>query len=337
MSFIKQHIWIVLMLTIGGSAMGANSGLFYREMNLIGGHASENEWVAQSQTLKNSVGFEDFRKYSNESGDFLTSDLQVRLAFDETEDRSDAWAIEVHNAWVEGRSPIGKVMAGHFDPAFGLEYVLDTHSTLLQTLAPRHLGYKKDWGVRLKHLLPRADLDVALQTGSGMNLRRKDNSHLATARLGFEQAGMGSFGVSFLYGQVLQSKGMGTIPPADLVIDRSIRKKRVGVDAQVSWLGWQWLGEALMGEDNQTNVAGFLIGSGRSVPRIKNTRLDWQLKSWINDLQRGGSDDTTLGLTLTHQITSALTGRVGLFSDLHKRSEDEQETILFQIYYYGRQ
>ena len=44
----------------------AREGLFYKEVNLIGGYSSRDRWVGMSGELLNSIGFEDYRKFSND-------------------------------------------------------------------------------------------------------------------------------------------------------------------------------------------------------------------------------------------------------------------------------
>ena len=119
------------------------------EVNLMGGYSDQESWIGKKgMSLKNSIGFEYFRIFSNDYGDFLTADLQVRLSYDSIESSDDAWAIEIHNAWLDYKLSLGKIFrVGHFDPAFGLEPLMDTHGTLMQSLAVKNIGFKKDWGV----------------------------------------------------------------------------------------------------------------------------------------------------------------------------------------------
>jgi hypothetical protein len=86
---------------------------------------------------------------------FLTTDLQMRLAYDSTETAEDVWGVQIHNAWVQYKfDPAYKVKIGHFDTPFGLEPVLDTHATLVQTLAAKNIGYKKTGELRLRGRCP---------------------------------------------------------------------------------------------------------------------------------------------------------------------------------------
>jgi hypothetical protein len=123
----------------------AGDFLFNKELNAIGGYSKEDGWIDQSNMQSNSVGFEYYGKLSSKYGDYLTTDLQVRFAYDGTKEFNDAWGLQIHNAWAEYRiSRAAKLKAGHFGPAFGLESIVDTHSTILQTLMIRDIGFKKD-------------------------------------------------------------------------------------------------------------------------------------------------------------------------------------------------
>ena len=123
----------------------------------------------------------------------------------------------------------------HFDPAFGLEPVLDTHGTILQTLARKNIGFKKDWGGALKGTFYDLDYKAALQLGSGMSIRDKDDSFLITARLGTPSSNDLQCGVSGMYGEVLQTKGMSTFPKNELLSERGLSKRRIGLDGQYNF------------------------------------------------------------------------------------------------------
>ncbi|MHC4927591.1 MAG: hypothetical protein ACYTER_09770, partial [Planctomycetota bacterium] len=206
---------------------------FYKEMNLIGGYSNTRDWVGKSPGLKNSVGFEYFKVFSDEYGDTMKLNLQVRFAYDSLESSEDAFGIEIHNAWLDYKLGLGKTIRfGHFDPAFGLEPVLDTHSTLLQTLSFDNIGYKKDWGIGYRTYWGDFDIELAAQLGSGMGIHFEDDNYLLSSRISSTtEAGL-EYGLSFLHGQTLQSKESWTIPKPELVSNKSIRRDRVGVDMQ---------------------------------------------------------------------------------------------------------
>jgi len=281
----KRFVMMLTFIFAGLPQEFVQADNFYKELSIIGGYSDKNKWVGRKGTsLKNSVGFEYFRKFSNEYGDFLTLDLQMRMAYDSKEDSQDAFGVEVHNAWLEYKLGLGEsVVLGHFDPAFGLEPVLDTHGTLLQTLAHKNIGYKKDWGLGYKGLLGNFDYQVAAQLGSGMGIRRKDGSFLLTGRISTPRTKEPQLGISFMYGQTLEAEQSWTIPAPQLVSDKSIRKKRVGIDLQCPLGVLDFKGEIAAGDNDGETVAGGLAEFGYTVPEQQNLRLKMQASYWSND------------------------------------------------------
>jgi len=79
----------------------AQKHLFYKEVNLLGGYSRNDDWVNRTDMFYSSVGLEDYRRFSNDYGDYLTTDLQMRLAYDSGEDSKDAFALQLHNAWAQ--------------------------------------------------------------------------------------------------------------------------------------------------------------------------------------------------------------------------------------------
>ena len=214
-------------------AFADSEGFFYKEVNLIGGYSSRDGWIDKNGMINSSVGFEFYRKFSGDYGDFLTANLQMRAAYDSSENSHQAWGAEIHNAWLEYRSSqYLKIRGGHFAPSFGLEPVVDTHSTLLQTLADQDIGFDKDWGVQMRGSFPKFDYQASMQIGSGMSIRRQDDSYLATLRIGTPQDRNLQGGLSVLSGRTLESEGMRTFPRDKLLSPDAVNKNRVGLDGQ---------------------------------------------------------------------------------------------------------
>ena len=315
----------------------AGQALFYKEANLIGGYSDQDEWIGKSDMLKNSVGFEDYRKFSNDYGDFLTTDLQVRLSYDSIEASKDAWAIEIHNAWLEYKLGIGKTLRlGHFDSAFGLEPLLDTHSTLLQTIADKNIGFKKDWGIAFKGAGQSFDFETALQMGSGMSIYRRDGSFLATARIGSPSGNNLQYGLSLLYGEVLQTKGEQTFPRNELVSDEADLKKRMGIDAQYLFGPYLFRGEADYGKNNHQDVLGHFWEVDYTIPGHQNWEIGIQYQSWINDLNEHSSDDSTLSVGVSYKLNQNVTLRTAFMHDFNLMEGNEDDKILLQVYYFGK-
>ncbi|MFC1590566.1 hypothetical protein ACFL42_03650 [Candidatus Omnitrophota bacterium] len=315
----------------------AKTAFFYKEANLIGGYSSVDNWTGKSDTLKNSVGFEGYRKFSGEYGDYMTADLQARFSYDAGEPFDDSLGVEIHNAWLETKLGYGcNLKLGHFDPAFGLEPVTDTHGTILQTLAMQNIGYKKDWGAALKGFLGDFDYKTAFQIGSGMGLRRVDNSFLATSRIGSTSIDNFQYGVSFLYGEVPKTKGMNTFPKNHLLSSGDILKKRAGLDCGYQWREFFVKGEFAYGQDEEDNVLGYLLEAEYTPRAYQSWQAKLQFKSWFNDLGKDKSDDSRLGATLSYKLNRDMTLRAAYLYDLNLMNEKEGSTVLVQFYYYGR-
>ena len=109
MAIRKCYILVLAYITISLSQEIVRADNFYKEAIIIGGYSDRDQWVGKKDKgLKNSVGFEYYKKFSDEYGDFLTLDLQMRMAYDSTEDRSDAFGVEIHNAWLEYKLGLGQ-------------------------------------------------------------------------------------------------------------------------------------------------------------------------------------------------------------------------------------
>lgn len=314
----------------------AGESLFYKEVNLIGGYSDQNRWIGKSDTLKNSVGFEYYKKFSNDYGDFLTADLQMRIAYDSIESPADAWALEIHNAWLEFKLPSSnKFRIGHFDPSFGLEPLLDTHGTILQTLAEQNIGFNKDWGVALRGIAPMFDYEVALQLGSGMSIYKRDGSYLVSARAGSPSGNNFQYGLSLLFGNVLETMGMKTAPRNKLLLDNAVVKKRVGLDGQYLYGPYLLKAECGYGTNNHTTVLGYMCELDYTVPRNQNLEVELQFKSWINNLSESGTDDSTLSVGASYKLNQRVTIRTAYIHDFNLMEGREDDRFLVQIYYFG--
>jgi len=330
--FFAISLTIILSLNIAF----ADQALFYKEVNIIGGYSAIDRWTGKSDSLMNSIGFEDYRKFSSEYGDYLTTDLQVRLAYDSLEDSQDAWHVEIHNAWLEYKLGHGhNLKIGHFDPAFGLEPILDTHGTLLQTLAVKNIGFKKDWGIALRGSLQKFDYKIALQTASGMSIRRTDGSYLFTTRVGLPSTRDFQYGVSFLYGEVLKTEGMSTFPKNYLLQDEAVTKKRIGLDGQYLYGPYSFKGEVSYGQDEDKDVLGYLFEVDYTVPNYQSLELELQFQSWINDIHKSDSHDSTLSVGLSYKLNQDTTLRTLFSHDFNLYGEKEDDKILLQFYYFG--
>lgn len=324
-------VFFGMLMTLAFSA----ENLFYKEVNLIGGYGHNNKWIGKDQELTNSLGFEDYRKFSNDYGDFLTTDLQLRVAYDSLENSHKAWGVQIHNAFAQFNLGSGKKLKfGHFDPGFGLEPVLDTHATILQTLMSRNIGFKKDWGVGFKVIAPWFDFDAALQLGSGMSIYRRDNSFLSTLRISKPNNNNLQYGLSFMYGDILQTMGMNTFPRAD-IIGKTISKKRVGLDSQYLYGPFLFKAETAYGNDDHDEVLGYLFETDYTLPKNQNIEMQLQIQSWLHDIKAKKSDDTTLSVGISYKINQNITIRTAFIHDLNLMEGNEDHKGIMQFYFSG--
>ncbi len=287
--------------------------------------------------MSNSIGFEHYGKFSSDYGDYLTTDLQVRGAYDANERFSDAVSCEIHNAWVEYRANNAiKIKGGHFEPAFGLEQVVDAHSTILQTLAMENIGYTKDWGVELRGSMPGFDYWAALQLGSGMSIRRIDASYLATVRIGTPAGRDFQYGISALTGNVLDTEGMSTFPKNHLLSGEAVHKERIGFDCLYNWNSFVLKTETAYGINDNNNVIGYLIETDYTPPKNQNWEFEAQFQSFVNDLGKSRTDDSTVSVGLTYKLNQTITLRAAFQHDLNIYHQERDTRGLVQFYYYGK-
>lgn len=327
---------ILAMLLLAGTAFSGDF-LFYKELDLIGGYSDEDEWVGNTRELSNSIGFEHYGKFSGDYGDYLTTDLQVRFAYDTSEAFMDAGSVEIHNAWAEYRiNNSAKFKVGHFEPAFGLEQMLDVHSTILQLLTMKNIGYTRDWGMELRGSLPQFDYWVALQLGSGMSIRRLDSSYLVSARVGTPSGRDFQYGISALCGNVLDTEGMSTFPKNHLMSNEAILKERLGVDCIYNWNSFVLKAETDYGINDNDNVIGYLVEVDYTPPRSQAWEFETQFQSWVNDMGKPRTDDSTLSVGLTYKLSQTIALRAAFTHDLNMYQKERDTRFLVQFYYYGK-
>lgn len=340
MRLSKQIVALAIISSIYScQAALASDFLFYKEINGIVDYSRQKGWTGKSETLSNSVGFEHYGKFSGNYGDYLTTDLQVRGAYNANEKFGDAVSCEIHNAWAEYKfSPELKIKGGHFDPAFGLEPIVDTHSTILQTLAMRDIGFKKDWGSSLRGSMASFDYEAAFQIGSGMSIRRQDASFLASGRIGTTWTNNFQYGVSALVGNVLETMGMSTFPRNHLLSKEGVFKERIGFDCQYLWNSFLFKGEAAYGRNEKKNVIGYMLEADYTAPVSQNWSVETQVMSLVNDMKKSKTDDSTFSISLTYKLDQKITLRAAFVQDLNMYStynKPKDTKFYLQIYYFG--
>ena len=309
----------------------------------------------------NSVGFEYLRNFSGAHGDWVTTDLQVRfpimghkkklfrnasanfnLNTDFDQGRMDdalttelRIIYEIHNAYAnfklnEGRS---NIKIGHFDVPFGLEPLIDTHATLLQTQASKNIGFKQDWGFSVNGALPSFDYEVAATFGTGgiEKISREDGSFLLSGRVGAPSSENFQYGFSLLYGRIFPSV-YGT---GDYLFEKALLRKRLGLDGQYRYHSYVLKGEIAYGKDEDRQVLSSLFEIDYTLPKYQKWQLEAQVKSFINDLEKSGSDDTTMTLGVSFKVTDEVTLRANYIHDFNLRLGKEEDILGFQLYYHS--
>jgi hypothetical protein len=260
----------------------------------------------------------------------------MRVAYDSRKNSRQAWGLEIHNAWLDYKfSPYLKIRGGHFDPSFGLEPVVDTHSTLLQTLAEENIGFNKDWGVQIRGAFPKFDYETSLQTGSGMSIRRRDDSYLATLRIGTPQKGNLQGGLSLMSGQALEAEGMRTFPKNKLLSTYTVNKKRAGLDGQYLYGPFLFKEEFAYGQNDDKDVIGYLTEIDYTVPSRQSLEFQLQYKCWINNIHMSSNDNGWLTLGAAYKLNQSATLRAAFEHDFGMMDKKTEDRFVVQFYFLG--
>lgn len=335
--FVACVSYVVLYSFFSLSAAYASEAQINYEANLIGAYSHEQGWVASDgMNMNSSIGFEYYQKFANEYGDFLTANLQVRLPYNSREDSEDAWGVEIHNAWLEYKLGLGSFLrAGHIEPAFGLEPALDTHNTLMQTLAAVNLGFKKDWGVKYRGMLGAFDYEIAATLGSGMSIRHKDNSYLVSARIQNSEVNDFRYGASLMYGNTLRSKQVYTIPYPDLVSEETVHRKRLGLDLRYRYGPFDFKAEGAFGENNGQTVGGAMGEVVYTLPQLQKLMIKGQTSYWAHSFKGSAKDDLVIKSVVEYKLSSWCTIRAGYQHDLFAASRKKDTIGIVQLYFFG--
>lgn len=325
-------VFKALLMVLSLLSLSSLNADFYREINLLGGYSSREHFIDNSSTLKNSLGFEYFRKLTQQQGDYLTIDIQMRLLYDQ-EDK-DHYSMQIHNLWAEYKPGLGrKLRIGHFQPVFGLENQTDSHGTILQTSAMMNIGLKHDWGIAYSRIAGRYDIAIAAQSGLGMGFPEWDNNFLFTGRIGRDYSDDLTAGISLMAGEVAVTDRMQLIPAPHVL--RSIKKSRLGIDIQYSWSAFHYAGEAAYGKNDAEQVL-FIFN-----------QIDYKpfgLEGWEFNLQNHysmlnaadwGKFNTLLGAGVSYAVSETVKLKSAALITLDQ-GEILDKQIFLQLYYFGR-
>jgi len=330
------HIALLAVLLSSSPAGAEGASLTSFEVNIVASHSGQEGWSGQvPHSQRNSVGFEHFARLAGPRGDFLTLNVQARLSYDTSVDPDDALALELHNAFAEVRLGLGrKVRVGHFAPEFGLEPAVDTHGTLLQTLAIRDIGFKKDWGIGYRTALDAVNVGIAAQLGAGMGIERRDGSYLVSARMSTPTRGNPVLGVSALLGEMLS----GTRPslyPAPEYGDHVTSKTRLGADASYVWRRFTLAAELSSGKNDERETLGGVLLIDYTHPGNDRLALRGRVLTWTDDPDDGDSLWSEVALVGSYSVTSRWTLRLLAARELAAATGPEQTRFAVQAYYLG--
>ena len=164
------------------------------------------------------VGFQVLKNFSDRYGDWgklvcqfrLEYHLNTRVHMDRMRvpflpsNENQVWQMDFHDVYFSyGGKFKGKFMvrAGRFNVPFGLEENVNTHTTLVQLMSMRNVGFKKDLGLSFKGKLTRMDYDIAITTG-GNPVPLQSGNYLISARIGTPADQNLTLGLSGMYGKV---------------------------------------------------------------------------------------------------------------------------------------
>jgi len=310
----------------------ADDHLLYFEAQGIGGYSSDlNKGIFYSQNpdaemQHPSLGFDYVKRFSNESGDFLTFALQARLAImvDPTKDETEVkLQPQIYNAYLKLKTPGPYVWVGHYRPAFGLSSYLDSHALLLRTLAIQGFGYDRDWGVGLYKDFSWGDIAATATTGSGMPVYFRGN-YMAAARASYGVLSKDNynFGVSLGYGNTMDTMGYTLFTHDPLLM------RLVGVDGTLLMNNLEHRAEFEAGKWlNKQTYAG-LYRFGINLDPENRLKLEAQPMLW----KTGSERNFQMSFCFSFLATADLTLRLGYTYD-YKTSDN---LFALQLYYYRK-
>jgi hypothetical protein len=333
---------IILFHSLSMADTGENS-LFYYEMNMFQGFSEREGFFGRGNDSSKSIGIENFRKFSGDYGDWLTTDIQLRLAYnsdnvisDKTigtgDPEKDALDLEIHNAYARFKLLYGRadIWVGHYEPAFGHEPQLDTYSTLLQTMDMKNIGFKMDWGAGVRGVFTGWDYHLTATLGSGMGMHLKGN-YLFAGRIGLGETALTDYnlGLSVLYGDVVD-----TTDGRKLLSDNLTTKERIGIDAAYLYRSFHIKGEVDYGRDNDKEAAGTWVQASYTIPDYQKLHVDIQHENWFYNLSQREQYDSAITAGLSYKLNGAIRLRFYGARDLHLSAGLLDSRIIIQYYYY---
>ena len=322
---MKSAALFVLLFTVFGvSAASASNSLLYFEAQGVTGYSSMSGGIVyhsmhkHDAMQKNGVGFDYIRKFSGEYGDFGTGALQMRLVWNDADNKPQ---LQVYNAWFKLKTAPADVWVGHNRLPFGLSSYWNTHADLLQPLSMYGFGFEHDWGAGISRDFANGDFAAAFTTGSGMGLKTKGNWLVATrASHGVLSRDNYNIGVSFMGGKKLDTMGYTVMDdvPKDTLLG--------GVDFALNHDRLEHKAEFDLGRKNNRAAGAALYRIGFNFLEENRLKIEGQCV-WT---KQEGMSDVTLGFGTTYKINSRLTAR----AMYQWGREMKDNRVIFQLYYY---
>ena len=323
--WMKCLLFLLLSVVFGVFAAEAADSLLYFEAQGVAGYSSMDDGIYHSghnkhdAMQKNGIGFDFIKKFSGEYGDFGTGALQMRLVWDDAEDKAQ---LQIYNAYLKLKTSQADIWVGHNRIAFGLASYWDTHADLLQPLSMYGFGFDRDWGAGISRDFADGDFSATVTTGSGMGLKTKGNWLVASrASYGVLSRDNYNAGVSFMGGKTLDTMGYKLMRdhPRDTFIG--------GADFAFNHGRMEHKAEFNLGERNNTASVAAFYRIGINFLEENRLKLEGQYV-WT---KQEGASAVSLGLGATYKINADLTTRI-MFQ--REQAAMNENRVVFQIYYY---
>jgi hypothetical protein len=304
----------------------AADNLFFIEAQGVIGYSSMDDGIiyrsghAEDVMQKNSLGVDYIQKFSGETQDVGTLFLQGRVAFDE--DKGEVQA-QLYNAYFKVKTPITNIWAGHNRIAFGLSSYWDTHGDLLQALPMYGFNFDRDWGIGSTTDTENGDLQIALSTGTGMDLNFKGN-WLATSRasLGVLSYDNYNVGLSIMGGKIFDNIGYEIIgdKPKGVIV--------VGADFAYNHDSFEHKVEVDVGEKNKNfSLSGFYR---LSINFLEENRFKLETQYVYVSQEKMHNNYVAAGMS--YRITSDVATRI-MYE--WQGGEMDSNKVIAQVYYYS--
>jgi len=320
----SASLFVMLFTVLGVSVASASNSLLYLEAQGVTGYSSMSGGIVyhsmhkHDAMQKNGVGFDYIRKFSGEYGDFGTGALQMRLVWNDADNKPQ---LQVYNAWFKLKTAPADVWVGHNRLPFGLSSYWNTHADLLQPLSMYGFGFEHDWGAGISRDFANGDFAAAFTTGSGMGLKTKGNWLVATrASYGVLSRDNYNIGVSFMGGKKLDTMGYTVMDdvPKDTLLG--------GIDFALNHDRLEHRAEFDLGRKNNMAASAALYRIGFNFLEENRLKLEGQC-IWT---KKEGANDLILGFGPTYKINSRLTAR----AMYQWEREMKDNRVIFQVYYY---